>query len=151
LIRVGIIHAKDTFGDRLNMLRSMSTAALAIVAAASWAGITSSGAFADGDSAQGRKIFAKCQVCHTMEAGKNKIGPSLHGLIGRSSASIQGFAYSDAMKNAHVTWDETTLDKFLANPKAMVPGTKMLFPGLPKPEDRANLIAYLKQAAGSAQ
>ncbi|HVJ34660.1 MAG TPA: cytochrome c family protein [Terriglobia bacterium] len=105
----------------------------------------------DGDAAQGQKVFVKCQVCHSLDAGTNKIGPSLHGLIGRPSASIANFSYSQAMQNAHVTWDPATLDKYLTNPKAMVPGTKMLFPGLPKPEDRANLIAYLKQAAGSAQ
>jgi cytochrome c len=105
----------------------------------------------DGDPAKGQKIFMKCQVCHSLDAGTNKIGPSLHGVIGRPSASEANFNYSDAMKNAHVTWDAATLDKYLTNPKAMVPGTKMLFPGLPKPEDRANVIAYLQQAAGSAQ
>jgi cytochrome c len=105
----------------------------------------------DGDPALGQKIFLKCQVCHSIEAGTNKVGPSLHGLIGRHSATIATFNYSPAMKNANVTWDPPTLDKYLTNPKAMVPGTKMLFPGLPKAEDRANLIAYLKQAAGNAQ
>ena len=105
----------------------------------------------DGDPAKGQKIFAKCQVCHSLDAGTNKVGPSLHGVIGRPSASEANFNYSDAMKNAHLTWDAATLDKYLTNPKDMVPGTKMLFPGLPKPEDRANLIAYLQQAAGSAQ
>lgn len=133
------------------MSRLVCAAALGFIAAASWLGMSGSEAFADGDPAQGQKIFAKCQVCHTVEAGKNKIGPSLHGLIGRPSASIEGFGYSEAMKNAHVTWDEATLDKFITDPKAMVPGTKMLFPGLPKPEDRADLIAYLKQVAGNAQ
>jgi cytochrome c len=129
----------------------MSITALPIIAAASWLCMTSSGAFAEGDPAQGQKVFTKCQICHTLDAGKNKIGPSLHGLIGRPSASVESFGYSDAMKNAHVTWDEPTLDKYLTDPKAMVPGTKMLFPGLPKAEDRANLIAYLKQVAGIAQ
>jgi cytochrome c len=105
----------------------------------------------DGDPAAGQKVFVKCQACHSLEAGTNKVGPSLHGLIGRHSASIDSFSYSPAMKSANVTWDPATLDKYLTNPRAMVPGTKMLFPGLPKPEDRANLIAYLKQAAGSAQ
>jgi|APAra7269097559_1048567.scaffolds.fasta_scaffold06939_3 cytochrome c len=105
----------------------------------------------DGDPAAGQKVFVKCQVCHSLDAGTNKVGPSLHGLIGRHSASIDGFSYSPAMKSANVTWDPATLDKYLTNPRAMVPGTKMLFPGLPKPEDRANLIAYLKQAAGNAQ
>jgi cytochrome c len=133
------------------MLRSMLIPALTISAAASWLCITSLGAFAEGDQVQGEKVFTKCQICHALQAGKNKIGPSLHGLIGRPSASVEDFSYSDAMKNAHVIWNEATLDKYLTDPKAMVPGTKMLFPGLPKAEDRANLIAYLKQAAGSAK
>lgn len=105
----------------------------------------------EGDPAAGQKVFVKCQACHSLDAGTNKIGPSLHGLIGRHSATIDTFSYSPAMKSANVIWDPATLDKYLTNPRAMVPGTKMLFPGLPKPEDRANLIAYLKQAAGSAQ
>jgi cytochrome c len=99
-----------------------------------------------GDAAKGKKVFAKCMACHTLEAGKNKVGPSLHGVVGRKSGSIEGFSYSDAMKNANLTWDEATLDKYLTNPKAEVPGNKMAFPGLPKAEDRANVIAYLKEA-----
>ena len=104
-------------------------------------------ALADGDPAKGEKIFAKCKACHTVEAGKNKVGPSLHGIIGRKSGSVEGFTYSDAMKNAGLTWDEATLDKYLTAPKKEVPGNKMAFPGLPKADDRANVIAYLKQAS----
>jgi cytochrome c len=102
---------------------------------------------ADGDAAKGKKVFAKCMACHTLEAGKNKVGPSLHGIIGRKSGSIADFTYSDAMKNANLTWDEATLDVYLTNPKKEVPGNKMAFPGLPKAEDRQNLIAYLKEAS----
>lgn len=100
-----------------------------------------------GDPALGKKVFAKCQACHSLEAGKNKVGPTLHGVIGRASGSEADFNYSDAMKNAHLTWDPETLDKYLAKPKDTVPGTKMAFPGLPKEKDRADLIAYLQQAA----
>ena len=106
-------------------------------------------AHADGDAVKGKKVFAKCMACHTLEAGKNKVGPSLHGIIGRKSGSVEGFTYSDAMKNSNLTWDEATLDKYLTNPKAEVAGNKMAFPGLPKPDDRANVIAYLKEASGS--
>ena len=102
-----------------------------------------------GDPAKGKTVFARCAVCHSLEAGQNKVGPSLHGIIGRHSGSIDSFTYSNAMKNSNLTWDEATLDKYLTNPKALVPGNKMAFPGLPKPEDRANVIAYLKQASGS--
>jgi cytochrome c2 len=100
-----------------------------------------------GDPALGKKVFAKCQACHSLEAGKNKVGPTLHGVMGRASGSEADFNYSDAMKNAHLTWDPETLDKYLAKPKDTVPGTKMAFPGLPKEKDRADLIAYLQQAA----
>jgi cytochrome c len=104
-----------------------------------------------GDPAQGKKVFAKCQICHSLEAGKNKVGPSLHGVIGRASASEAEFNYSDAMKNAHVNWTPETLDQYLTNPRRMVPGTKMVFPGLPKEKDRADVISYLEQAAGTSQ
>jgi cytochrome c len=103
----------------------------------------------DADAAKGKQIFTRCQACHSIEAGTNKVGPSLHGLVGRPSGSIEGFNYSDAMKNSHLTWDEATLDKYLAGPKQVVPGTKMIFPGLPKEEDRLNVIAYLKEAGGT--
>jgi len=71
------------------------------------------------------------------------MGPSLFGIVGRHSASVKGYPYSDAMKKADKTWDEAMLDTYLTDPKGMAPGTKMTFAGLPKPEDRANLIAYL--------
>ena len=98
---------------------------------------------ADGDPAAGKTVFAKCAICHTIDPAKKGIGPTLFGVVGRKSASIEGFSYSEAMKNANKTWDEATLDTYLTNPKALVPGTKMIFPGLPKAEDRANVIAYL--------
>ena len=101
---------------------------------------------ADGDAAAGEKIFIKCKTCHTLEAGKNKVGPSLAGLIGRKAGTAPDFNYSDAMKNSGITWDEAALNEYITDPKAKVPGNKMVFPGVKKDEDRANLIAYLKQA-----
>ena len=103
-------------------------------------------AHADGDAAKGEKIFAKCKACHTVEAGKNKVGPSLAGVVGRKSGMAEGFNYSDAMKNSGLTWDDATLDSYLAAPKKSVPGTKMAFPGLPNEQDRLDVIAYLKSA-----
>jgi cytochrome c len=99
---------------------------------------------AEGDVEAGRKLFAKCAICHAVEEGKNKIGPSLHGVVGRSSASVPSFAYSEAMSGVHKTWDEATLDTYLADPRALVPGTKMIFSGLKTPKDREDVVAYLK-------
>jgi cytochrome c len=98
---------------------------------------------ADGDPVAGKTKFAICSVCHSIDPAKKGIGPTLFGVVGRHSASVEGFAYSEAMKAADKTWDAATLDVYLTNPKAFVPGTKMIFPGFPKAEDRANVIAYL--------
>jgi cytochrome c len=99
---------------------------------------------AGGDVEAGKVVFRKCAICHTIDPAKKGIGPTLFGVVGRHSATVEGFNYSDAMKNADKTWDPATLDTYLTNPKALVPGTKMIFPGLPKEEDRANVIAYLE-------
>jgi cytochrome c len=102
---------------------------------------------ADGDAAAGEKVFNKCKACHTVEAGKNKVGPSLHAIVGATPAAVEGFKYSPAMQefaSSH-TWDEETLSAYLEAPKDVVKGTKMAFVGLKKPEERDNVIAYLKQ------
>ena len=98
---------------------------------------------ADGDPALGKVQFNKCAACHSIKAGENKIGPSLHGVVGRPSHSIEGFSYSDAMKAYNVTWTDDELNKYLENPRGVVAGTKMIFVGLKKEDERANLIAYL--------
>ncbi|MDR3461632.1 MAG: cytochrome c family protein [Beijerinckiaceae bacterium] len=103
----------------------------------------SSVARADGDAALGKSVFNKCAICHTIDPAKKGLGPTLFGVVGRHSASVAGFSYSEAMKAANKTWDAATLDVYLTDPKALVPGTKMVFPGLSKAEDRANVIAYL--------
>ena len=84
-----------------------------------------------------------CAVCHSTEAGVDKLGPSLAGVVGRSSASLKEYPYSDAMKKAGVTWTKLVLDKYLTDPQAMVKGTKMLFPGIKNAKDRKTLIDYL--------
>src|SRR5215510_11316051 len=85
-------------------------------------------AMAEGGAEAGEAVFKKnCALCHALEEGKNKIGPSLHGIVGRHSATLSDFQYSEAMKKADKTWDEGTLEQYLANPRGLVPGTKMVF------------------------
>jgi cytochrome c len=100
-----------------------------------------------GDAQRGAQVFAQCKVCHSLEAGKNMLGPSLHGLLGRKAGSVPGYAYSPAMKNANVTWDDDTLSKYLADPKAFIPGDKMVYPGVKDPSKLGDLLAYLNQAS----
>lgn len=98
----------------------------------------------DGDPVAGKVAFAKCAPCHSVKEGENKIGPSLYGVVGRPSHSIETFNYSAPMKAYDVTWDVPTLDHYLVDPRAVVPGTKMIFIGLKKDDERANVIAYLE-------
>jgi cytochrome c len=96
------------------------------------------------DVEAGKVAFKKCALCHTTEAGKNKIGPSLFGIVGRKSASLDDYSYSEAMKKFDHTWDAQTLDTYLADPRATVPGTKMIFPGIKDKTERDDVIAYLE-------
>jgi cytochrome c len=103
-------------------------------------------AHAAGDAAAGEKVFVQCKACHENEKGVNKVGPTLKGVVGRKTASVPDYKYSAAMaaKGAEgLVWTEENLTAYLPNPKAYVPGTKMAFGGLKKPEDVANVIAYL--------
>lgn len=113
-----------------------------------WAALAAAGltgpAHAAGDAAAGKTQFVKCSACHSIKPGENKVGPTMHGIVGRQSSVVEGYNYTEAMKNYKVTWDVETLDKYLVDPRATVPGTRMIFPGLKKEEDRANLIAYLE-------
>ena len=98
------------------------------------------------DVAAGEKVFAKCKVCHQVgEGAKNGVGPVLNGIVGRKAGSVEGYSYTPANKNSGLTWDQATMKEYLKNPRAKVPGTKMVFPGLPNDADIENLIAYLKQ------
>jgi cytochrome c len=116
-------------------LAALSVAALTLVALAPRAEAQDAG----------ETVFKRyCAVCHTVEAGKNKIGPSLAGILGRKAGSVPGYTYTDANKNSGVTWDEQNLDTYLIDPKKFVPGTKMLFAGVKNDDDRKALIAYLK-------
>jgi cytochrome c len=98
------------------------------------------------DIVAGEKAFNVCRACHEIGDGaKNLVGPVLNGVVGRKSGSYPGYGYSDANKNSGITWDEATLMEYLKNPRAKVPGTKMLFPGLKRDDDIVNVIAFLKQ------
>ena len=93
----------------------------------------------------GKQIFqSTCGICHSTEPGQNKLGPSLAGVVGRKSGSVPNFSYSAAMKNAHITWSDRTLDRYIADPKAVVPGNKMLFVGLKNADERHAVIVYLE-------
>lgn len=98
-----------------------------------------------GDAKKGETDFITCKTCHAIEAGVNKIGPSLHGVVGRKAGIIPGFTYSAANKGSGITWTEEKLFQYLEAPQKVVPGTKMSFAGWPTdPQKRADVIAYLK-------
>jgi cytochrome c len=103
----------------------------------------------DGNAEEGAEVFKKCRACHDVGPdAKNKVGPLLNGIVGRKAGTIDGFAYSDANKAAGakgLTWTEDVMFKYLENPLAYMPGTKMAFAGLKDPQDRKDLIAYLKK------
>lgn len=129
-------------GEEVAQAYSIDTGADAADAAPAEEGPSFEEVFAAADPAAGEKVFAKCKACHKLD-GTNATGPHLDGVVGRAEASVADFAYSDALKGLGDTWTPEHLDAFLASPKAYAPGTKMSFAGLPKVQDRANLIAYL--------
>ncbi len=101
----------------------------------------------DADPVNGEKVFKRCAACHTIEPGKKKIGPSLHGVVGREAGVVEGFKYSDAMLESGIVWDEEILSSYLENPKEVVPKGKMVFAGLKKEQERLDVIAYLKSVS----
>lgn len=104
---------------------------------------SSTASSAAGDPEAGQQVFARCAACHSTAPGETKVGPSLAGIFGRKSGAEPGYGYSAALKAADITWDANTLDKFLTNPAAMVPGTKMVV-SIPNGTGRQNIIAYLQ-------
>jgi cytochrome c len=102
------------------------------------------GATLSGDPVKGEAVFRQCQTCHVVTAGVNKVGPSLHNIIGRTAGQVAGFRYSEANKKSGIIWTEQELYTYLENPKARIPGTIMAFVGIKDSQKRADLVAYLK-------
>jgi cytochrome c len=119
-----------------------------IVAAMAVLVMAAAPARAGGDPERGRIVYAQCQICHQIQ--RNGIGPKHLGLFGRKAGSLRDYNYSTALKNSGIVWNEQTLDRWLQGPSKMVPGTKMIFAGLSDPQERADVIAYLKQATKPA-
>jgi cytochrome c len=104
------------------------------------------------DAANGEKVFAQCRACHQIgPTAKNAVGPHLNGLFGRAAGSVEGYNYSPANKNSGITWDEAVFKEYIKDPKAKIPGTKMVYAGLKDEKRIDDLIAYLKQFNASGQ
>lgn len=99
------------------------------------------------DPARGQALYAQCMACHAL--AENRVGPKHCGLFGRRAGTVPGFDYSPAMRRSGIVWNAKTLDRFLADPQKTVPGTAMIFAGIPDPQERADLIAWLEQATAS--
>jgi len=130
--------------ERTKLTRRVLLAALLAAAAPALA--------QEGDPANGEKIFRRCAVCHTVKPdAPSGVGPTLYGVVGRTTGTVEGFAYSDALVAAgeagHV-WTPEEIALFIENPKQVMPGTKMIFAGLKKPEERADVVAYLESVGG---
>jgi cytochrome c len=122
-------------------MKRVSLAAIVIASAA----VLSVPARAGGDPVEGSKLFHSiCTLCHTDIPHKAKVGPSLFGVIGRHVGSEPGYNYTDANKNSGITWGPEILDKYLTSPQAIIPGTKMGYPGQKDPQKRQDIIAYLQ-------
>lgn len=111
-------------------------------------GIATQASAQSGDATRGQRVFnQQCRACHTLEKdGAQTAGPNLHGVFGRKAGTAAGFEFSDAMKKSGIVWDEATMTDYNRDPKAKVPGTKMVFNGVKNAGQLADLVAYLKQA-----
>ena len=125
-----------------NLLGVTAAAVTLLVAAPSWA---------EGDAAAGKKVFNKCKACHVVDQEKNRVGPHLVGIFGREAGSVDGFRYSKAMQESGIVWDDETIGAYLADPKGYIPKNRMAFAGLRKPEDIANVLAYMREATAVTQ
>jgi cytochrome c len=129
-----------------SILRATVLAGAVLASTGTWA----QDAPAPNPERRGERLFLQCRACHSVtKEQEGKIGPALAGVVGRKAGAVPGFTYSKALASSGLTWDEATLDKWLAQPSTLVPGTAMVFVGLPKPEDRQAIVAYLKKVAAA--
>ena len=113
-------------------------------------GIGAGAAHAQGDPAQGQRAFNKCRTCHEVEREQNKIGPHLVGIFGREAGAVEGFNYSDALKESGVVWDDETIAEYVRNPRDFIPGNRMAFAGIRNEQEVMDLLAYLREATGGS-
>ena len=136
-------HEKSTDASLRRREKYAAAVVLAVAISAALAETAWAGGLA-GDAARGETLYEACQDCHSLD--KNDVGPRHRGVFGRKAASLPDYDYSDALKSANIVWNEETLDKWLTDPQAVAPGAKMFF-HLDNPQDRADVIAYLKERA----
>jgi cytochrome c len=133
-----VLERNNFDGDIMITRRLLQLLPLALVAGLALGGT----ARADGDATHGKQVFQQCGICHSTEPGEQKLGPTLHGVIGRKAASVPGFRYTPGMQKVDVTWTPEQLDKWLSDPSKMAPGTAMAF-NLTNEKDRQDVIAYM--------
>jgi cytochrome c len=143
---LGFSASRPDLGRRAEMRTEMRIEIRKLIVVAALASIAGAGGARAQDAAAGEKVFGVCRTCHQIgETAKNAIGPVLNGVIGRKAGSVAGYAYSAANKDSGITWDEATFRDYIKDPKAKVPGTKMVYAGLKDEQKTNDLLAFLKQ------
>jgi cytochrome c len=135
------VRSKDAAQFHPRLVAIMLAAAVVVLAAASVYAATAPARVA-GDATRGKTLYQVCMGCHSLD--EDDVGPRHRGVVGRTAGTVPGYAYSPALKNSHIVWDAETLDRWLTNPQAFVPGAKMFF-AMPAAQDRADVIAYLAE------
>ncbi len=135
------MRSKDAPEFHPRLVAIMLAAAVVVLAAASVYAATAPARVA-GDATRGKTLYQVCMGCHSLD--EDDVGPRHRGVVGRTAGTVPGYAYSPALKNSHIVWDAETLDRWLTNPQAFVPGAKMFF-AMPAAQDRADVIAYLAE------
>ena len=143
-----IVSSADDLCGRTRIVRSVKAVAFSAALAFSTAGTAGASADKTGDPRAGERAYAQCLSCHALQ--RNVVGPKHCGVVGRRAGSVAGFDYSPAMRASNITWTAETLDRFLADPMKAIPGTSMIYAGIADAKQRADLIAWLRQADASS-